>query len=53
MNAPASSPRSGALLRLALFIVLLIALWTAARLLGSSPQPRDAPQEVRARANLG
>jgi uncharacterized membrane protein YdjX (TVP38/TMEM64 family) len=34
MNAPASSPRSGALLRLALFIVLLIGIWTAARLLG-------------------
>jgi len=34
MNAPASSPRSGALLRLAIFIVVLISMWTAARLLG-------------------
>jgi uncharacterized membrane protein YdjX (TVP38/TMEM64 family) len=34
MSAPALSPRSGALLRLAIFIVVLIAMWTAARLLG-------------------
>ena len=34
MNAPASSPRSGALLRLAIFIVVLISMWTAAHLLG-------------------
>ena len=34
MSAPAPSPRSGALLRLAIFIVVLIAMWTAARLLG-------------------
>jgi uncharacterized membrane protein YdjX (TVP38/TMEM64 family) len=34
MSAPASSPRSAAFLRLALFIVLLVALWTAVRLLG-------------------
>ena len=34
MSAHTPSPRSGAFLRLAIFIVVLISMWTAARLLG-------------------
>jgi len=34
VTAPAPAPRWGAFLRLAIFLVILIAMWTAARLLG-------------------
>ena len=34
MTAPAPGPRWGAFLRLAIFLVILITMWTAARLLG-------------------